>query len=47
VVVFSTAPQADTRKTTALALGAAAYCFRWESLFREVQRIFEPGEQTG
>lgn len=47
VVVFSTAPDADARKITALALGAQAYCFRWESLFREVQRIFERGTQTG
>jgi hypothetical protein len=43
----TTALETTARKTTALTLGAAAYCSRWESLFREVQRIFEPGEQTG
>lgn len=47
VVVFSTDAEADQRKPVALGLGAQAYCFRWESLFHEVQRIFEPGERTG
>lgn len=47
VVVFSTSSEAEARKEVALGLGAQAYCFRWESLFREVQRIFEPAERTG
>ena len=47
VVVFSTPSEADARKQAALGLGAQAYCFRWESLFREVQRIFESGDRTG
>ncbi len=42
VVVLSSAAEADARKQAALGLGAQAYCFRWESVFREVQRIFEP-----
>jgi hypothetical protein len=47
VVVFSRSSEADARKQVALGLGAQAYCFRWESLFREVQRIFEPADRTG
>jgi hypothetical protein len=47
VVVFSASTEADARKQAALGLGAQAYCFRWESLFREVQRLFEPGDRTG
>lgn len=47
VVVLSTSTAADARKQAALGLGAQAYCFRWESLFREVQRILEPGDRTG
>jgi len=47
VVVFCTDYDADTRKRQALALGAQALCFRWESLFTAIQRVLRPGRETG
>lgn len=47
VIVFSSDYDADRRKSVALGLGATAYCFRWESLFREIHRVFEPADSTG
>jgi hypothetical protein len=47
LLVFSTAGQADVRKPLALGNGAQAYCFRWETLFREIERVLLPGSKTG
>lgn len=47
VIVFSRAFDLRNRKATALSLGAQAYCFRWETLFRTIDRVFRPGSETG
>ncbi|MBT8462560.1 MAG: SIR2 family protein, partial [Gemmatimonadetes bacterium] len=47
VIVFASGSHADENKRLALGLGAVAYVFRWESLFREMAEVLEPGTVTG
>jgi hypothetical protein len=41
VVLFSSRTDFGERKRLALSLGARAYCFRQEALFRELEAVFE------
>lgn len=45
VLVFAGERDADQRKREALALGAQAYCSRFETLFRRIEDIFAPADQ--
>jgi hypothetical protein len=47
VVVFGAATDADVRKRAALSRGALAYCYRWETLFQTIERLFLDGDATG
>ena len=47
MVIFAAAREAESRKREALGLGAQAYCFTFESLYRTLERILAPGEETG
>lgn len=47
VVVFASGRDAARRKRVALARGALAYSFRWEGLFREIDRVFSDARETG
>jgi hypothetical protein len=46
VLVFAGDRDAERRKREALALGAQAYCFRFETLFRRIEDVFAPAIQT-
>lgn len=46
-VVFAGDRDLERRKRLALASGAQAYCFRWERLFHEIERVFERARETG
>lgn len=46
-LVFAGNRDVERRKRMALAAGAQAYCFRWERLFHEIERVFEHARQTG
>ena len=39
VIIFSTAQDAEERKRLCLNMGAQAYCYDWEDLFRNIARI--------
>ena len=43
VVVFASGAHADQNKRRAMQLGATSYEYTWEGLFREINRIFQPG----
>ena len=45
VVVFASGDHADENKRTAMGLGATSFEHGWQSLFREIERIFTPGSQ--
>jgi len=47
VIVFTRNEDAEHRKRTVLAAGALAFTFHWETLFREVETLFSPAEETG
>jgi hypothetical protein len=40
--LFSAPTDFAERKRLALSLGARAYCFSHEALFREIEAVFEP-----
>jgi CheY-like chemotaxis protein len=45
VVIFAAAQGAEQRKPTALGLGAQAYCFSFEGLYRTLERVLALGEE--
>ncbi|MBW1684828.1 MAG: SIR2 family protein [Deltaproteobacteria bacterium] len=45
VVIFAAAEGAEQRKPTALGLGAQAYCFSFEGLYRTLERVLALGEE--
>ena len=47
VIVFASGDRANENRVAALKLGALAFVFRWETLFREVARVFEQGADAG
>ena len=47
VIVFSTQRGAEERKRVAQALGALAYCFKFDTLFRRIEEAFASGAETG
>lgn len=47
VIVFASGEHADENKAAALALGASAFTFDWEGLFRRIADVFEPGSRSG
>jgi hypothetical protein len=47
VIVFSGQEGADQNRITALKHGALAFTFRWETLFREIAEVFQPGQEAG
>jgi len=47
VVIFASNRDADRRKHTALGLGAQAYCFHFDALYREIQHVLAPATETG
>ena len=47
VIVFASGEHADENKAAALALGANAFTFTWEGLFRRIADVFEPGSRSG
>jgi CheY-like chemotaxis protein len=46
VLIFAGTHDAEDRKRAALRLGAQAYCILFESLFRQIEEIFAPVEET-
>jgi hypothetical protein len=46
VLVFALDEHAAERKRRALAARAAAFTYRWDSLLREIDRIFSPPHET-
>jgi hypothetical protein len=46
VLVFASDRDAEQRKRDALALGAQAYCIRFETLFRRIEGLFAPASET-
>jgi hypothetical protein len=46
VIVFAWKEHADDNKRASLRLGAQAYTFEWQTLFREIERVFTPGSET-
>ena len=50
VIVFAAdapADEVERRKRLALGLGAQAYCFRFETLVRTIERVLAPAAETG
>ena len=49
VVIFAAHRDADERKREALGLGlgAQSYCFEFDTLYREIDRILAPGSEAG
>lgn len=47
VIVFASHWEAEERKEQALAMGAADYCFTFESLFTRLESVFAPVVVTG
>lgn len=47
VIIFSNQTTADERKRKVLALGALAYCFKFDTLFRRIEETFAAGVETG
>jgi transcriptional regulator with XRE-family HTH domain/CheY-like chemotaxis protein len=47
VVIFAASGNAERRKRMALGLGAQAYCFSFETLYRTIERVLAPAEETG
>ena len=45
VVIFAAAEGAEQRKPIALGLGAQAYCFSFEGLYRTLERVLALGEE--
>lgn len=45
-IVFASNEDIDERKRVALGLGAQAYCCAFETLFRTIERVLAPGEET-
>jgi len=45
VVIFAAAEGAEQRTPIALGLGAQAYCFSFEGLYRTIERVLGTGEE--
>lgn len=46
VIIFAGTHDAEERRRKALSLGAQAYCFRFETLFRRIEDIFASASNT-
>jgi DNA-binding NarL/FixJ family response regulator len=46
VLIFAGMHDADQRKREALSLGAQAYCYEFETLFRRIEDIFSSARST-
>jgi transcriptional regulator with XRE-family HTH domain len=47
VIVFDDAADVEARRRLVLGLGAQDYCHSFESLFRTIERVLRPGDETG
>ncbi len=46
VAIFAAASDVERRKRAALGLGAQAYCYTFEALYRTIERVLSPGEDV-